>query len=101
MPVTKSPRMSSHVCVLIAEFQNSQLISLFSHPAGDKSLAQQASDSTSNALGGKPGEKPLIEQVQDAATDAFNTVSKAATGMSFASIPPGTTKLLTLSRYLQ
>ncbi len=84
MSATRSPRTSSHVLppclshlLRLKTEANSQSVA-----AGDKSISQQASDTTSNALGGKPGEKPLIEQVQDAATGAYNTVTKAATGMS-------------------
>ena len=46
---------------------------------GDKSVTQQANDT----LSGKPGEKGIVEQVQDTATSAAKYVQDTANGTLF------------------
>lgn len=52
------------------------LISYFSE--GDKSITQSASDT----LSGKPGEKGIVEQVQEGAGAAYKYAADTATGTS-------------------
>ena len=46
---------------------------------GDKSISQRANDT----LSGKPGDKGVVEQVSDAASNAAKYVQDTATGTSF------------------